>query len=86
MKVTYDPDVDVLSILLHNGPVDESDESKPGIILDYDKAGNVIGLEILSASQRTDNPRAMEYAIADPIRKNNTFAVACENAASDYGK
>jgi len=84
MKVTYDPDVDVLRILLHSGPVEESDESKPGLILDYDKAGNVIGLEILDASRRTDNPRAMEYAIAEPLRRNKALAVACEGAAPEY--
>ena len=60
MKVTYDPEVDVLRILLSSAPIEESDEDKPGIILDYDKDGNVVGLEILDASKRTANPRTME--------------------------
>ena len=47
MKVTYDPQVDVLRTLLSDAPIEESDEDKPGVILDYDKAGNVVGLEIL---------------------------------------
>ena len=64
MKVRYDPDVDVLSIVLSDAPVEESDEDKPGIILDYDKSGNVVGLEILDASKRMGNPMSMEYAIA----------------------
>ena len=38
-------------------------EDKPGVILDYDAAGNVVGLEILNASQRVDNPRAVDYAV-----------------------
>ncbi len=63
MKVTYDPEVDVLRILLSSTPVEESDEDKPGIILDYDKDGNVVGLEILDASKRMENPRAMEYIV-----------------------
>jgi uncharacterized protein YuzE len=66
MKVTYDPEVDVLRILFSSAPIEESDEDKPGIILDYDKKGNVVGMEILDASRRTENPRAMEYAIAEP--------------------
>jgi uncharacterized protein YuzE len=32
--------------------------------LDYDAAGNVVGLEILNASKRVDNPRAIDYALA----------------------
>ena len=63
MKVTYDPEVDVLRILLSSAPIKESDEDKPGIILDYDKDGNVVGLEILDASKRMENPRAMEYIV-----------------------
>ena len=66
MKVTYDLEVDVLRILLSSAPVEESDESKPGVILDYDKAGNVVGMEVLDASRRTDEPQTMEYAIAMP--------------------
>ena len=64
MKVTYDPEVDVLRIVLTDAPVEESDEAKPGVILDYDKDGNIVGLEILDASQRMENPRSMEFAIA----------------------
>jgi len=64
MKVRYDPQVDVLSILLSDEPVEESDEEKPGVILDYDKAGNVVAIEILDASKRTANPLSVEYAVA----------------------
>jgi uncharacterized protein YuzE len=63
MKVTYDPEVDVLRILFRNAPIEESDEDKPGVILDYDKEGNVVGLEVLNASQRIENPRAVDYAV-----------------------
>ena len=63
MKVTYDPAVDALYILLKDAPVDESDEDKPGVVLDYDKAGNIVGIEILDASKRIENPRSVEYAV-----------------------
>lgn len=63
MKVTYDPEVDVLRILLSDAPIAESDEDKPGVILDYDNDGNVVGLEILEASKRITNPRSVEYAV-----------------------
>ena len=66
MKVTYDPEVDVLRILLSDAPIEESDEEKPGVILDYDAHGNVVGLEVLDASTRMDNPLAVEYKVATP--------------------
>jgi len=64
IKITYDPEVDVLRIIFSNAPIEESDEEKPGIILDFDKGGNVVGMEILDASQRMENPRVVEYAVA----------------------
>lgn len=63
MKVIYDPEVDVLRIVLNSTPVAESDEDKPGVILDYDSDGNIVGLEILNASTRIENPRSVEYAV-----------------------
>ena len=64
MKVKYDKEVDVLTIQLSNAPVEESDQDKPGVILDYDKDGNIVGLEILNASKQIENPRSLEYAVA----------------------
>lgn len=64
MKVTYDAEVDILRILLSDAPIEESDEDKPGVILDYDKDGNIVGLEILDASKRVSNPRSVEYSVA----------------------
>ena len=63
MKVTYDPEVDVLRILFSGAAIEESDEDKPGVILDYDKDGNVVGMEVLNASQRVENPRGVDYAV-----------------------
>ena len=64
MKVTYDPEIDVLRIIFRNIDIEESDEEKPGMILDYDKDGNIVGMEILDASKRVENPRSVEYAVA----------------------
>ncbi len=64
MKITYDPEVDVLRVIFNSTAIEESDEEKPGMILDYDKDGNVVGLEILDASKRVENPRSVEYAVA----------------------
>jgi len=63
MKITYDPEVDVIRIIFSNAPIEESDEEKPGVILDFDKAGNIVGMEILDASRRMENPRTVEYVV-----------------------
>lgn len=51
MKIRYDPSVDALYIRLREGPIEESDEVASGIIIDYDKDGNAMGIEILDASR-----------------------------------
>ncbi len=48
----YDPDVDALAINWGDAPIEESNEIAPGLILDYDSGGNVIGVEILDASKQ----------------------------------
>lgn len=65
MKVTYDPRTDTLSLVFQEeAKVAESDEDKPGIILDYDDGGNLISLEILDASFRVSNTRKIEFQAA----------------------
>jgi len=64
MKVTYDRQTDTLTVIFTETPVAESDEDKPGIILDYDKSGNLVSLEILDASHRAMVPTRIEYQVA----------------------
>jgi len=63
MKVAYDPETDTLTVLLKEAAaVAESDEDKPGIILDYDADGDLVALEILDASRRVTNAREVTFA------------------------
>ncbi len=65
MKATYDTKTDTLTLELKPGPVAESDEDKPGVILDYDADGNLIGIEVLDASKRVADARTMEFQVAE---------------------
>ena len=66
MKVTYNPRTDMLSVILRDGvPVADSDEDKPGVILDYDAEGNLVSMEILDASTRVTETRKMEFQMAE---------------------
>ena len=62
MKVTYDARTDTLTVILKEGVrVAESDEDRPGVILDYDDHGDLLSLEILDASRRVTEARKIEY-------------------------
>ena len=61
MKITYDEDTDTLTVILKDAPVAESDEEKPGVIVDFDDQGDIVGFEILDASQRVTDPRHVEF-------------------------
>jgi uncharacterized protein YuzE len=66
MKISYDPRTDTLSVVLKEAaPVTESDEDKPGVILDYDDAGNLVSLEILDASKRVTDTEKIEFQMTE---------------------
>jgi uncharacterized protein YuzE len=49
--VKYDSQSDTLRIRLSDAQIEESDELQPGLIVDYDEAGNVVAIELLDASE-----------------------------------
>jgi uncharacterized protein YuzE len=64
VKVIYDKNSDSLSIILRTGKVAESDEPRPGLILDYDKAGRLLSIELLDASEHVQAPQSVEFALS----------------------
>lgn len=63
MKVIYDRETDTLSIILRSGKVAESDEPRPGLIMDYDKSGRLVSIELLDASEQVHGPQTVEFAL-----------------------
>lgn len=61
MKATYDRRTDTLTLILRDdAEVAESDEDKPGVILDYDPDGNLVSIEVLDASKRVSRADRIE--------------------------
>ena len=56
MKLIIHKEDDALYLRLDDSEIVESEEIKDGIILDYNAAGQVIGVEILYLSKKTTNP------------------------------
>ncbi len=54
MKLNYYPDTDSLYIDLSEQPSVESREVTEGIVLDYDAAGHLVGIDIDNASQKVE--------------------------------
>lgn len=52
MKSTYDPLADAISVTFRKGRVAKTKEVSPGVLLDLDKNGTPLFLEVLDASKR----------------------------------
>jgi uncharacterized protein YuzE len=61
MRIIYDPSADTLTVILKEAPVAESDEDRPGIVIDFDGEGDVVGFEILDASRRVTDPGRVDF-------------------------
>lgn len=64
MKIVYDAETDTLTVQLKDVAVAESDEDKPGVIIDFDADGDIVSFEVLDASRRVTDPRRIEFSAA----------------------
>lgn len=72
MQVTYDADCDGLRILFNDAPIERSSNEVPGLIVDFDNNGSVVGLELINASERMNNPRAVEFIESSPAKERTS--------------
>lgn len=56
MKFEFDPQADAIYLELMDAAVENSSEIQPGIIMDYDAEGRIVGIEVLYVSKRTQLP------------------------------
>lgn len=80
MKITYNPEADVLKIFFQEGAVEKSDREQTDRIL-YDKDGNLVKIEISNARSRVANPEMVEYSVILPQSEAKESAVAEEPEA-----
>jgi uncharacterized protein YuzE len=52
MRIRYDATVDALYLQLYKSRIVESDEIRPGIIVDFNSRNEVVGIEVLSFKRR----------------------------------
>lgn len=60
MRMRIDQSADAIYLNLTDRPIEGSEEVADGIIVDYDAEGRIVGVEILDASKRTDDPEALK--------------------------
>lgn len=66
-RVYYDPEADILYILLREGPVEDTVEAAEDVFIELDEKGEVIGIEIWHASKNVLEP--LSQTIAAKIRQ-----------------
>ena len=54
MRIHYSRDADAVYIRLKEDAIADTDSVTDDIIMDYDNSGNVVAIEILSASKKAD--------------------------------
>ncbi|MEI7831011.1 MAG: DUF2283 domain-containing protein [Prolixibacteraceae bacterium] len=64
MVIRYDKELDIVYIRFSEKNIEESNEDKPGIILDYDLEGKIVGIEVLNASSQIIQPNGIVYEVA----------------------
>jgi uncharacterized protein YuzE len=61
-QVKFDPQGDILWVRFNNSTIEESEGIQPGMIVDYDAVGNIVGFELLDASEVVQRPEATGMA------------------------
>jgi len=66
VRLHYDEESDALYLRLDDSPIEGSDEVQPGIILDFNAAGQVVGIEVLGLKERVPgaNLRQIQFEVA----------------------
>ncbi|HET6883205.1 MAG TPA: DUF2283 domain-containing protein [Pirellulales bacterium] len=75
MRISYDPEVDALSISFRDTTV-TTQELVEGIAVEYDAQGQLVGLEILDAAKRFGDPSTLQQVVLEGVGPSAAIAGA----------
>jgi uncharacterized protein YuzE len=61
-EIKYWTDIDVLNIYLKKGEYEYSEEVADGVVLDINREGEILSIEILDATKKMDKPLVQKLA------------------------
>ena len=67
MKLHVDKEADALYLRLDASVITESEEISPGVVLDYNESNEVVGVEILHLSQRSNELNLSSLEGKEPL-------------------
>lgn len=76
MKLSIDETADALHLQLVDVEVIESEEVAPGVIVDYDAAGDIVGLEILHLSKRPHPVDVLDFQFQTHRKRKDAESVS----------
>jgi uncharacterized protein YuzE len=75
MRIRYSQEADALYIRLKENKIEDTDEISEDLIIDYDMDGSVVGIEILSASEKADTDQLVIQAFKKVMVENQQEAL-----------
>ncbi|HXO19305.1 MAG TPA: DUF2283 domain-containing protein [Thermoanaerobaculia bacterium] len=63
MRVTLDERSDLLSIVLNDHRITGRDRENPGVVLEYDRSGGLVAIQIRDASRWVERPNDLVYQL-----------------------
>ena len=85
MKLTVDPNVDALYLRLNDAEIVDSDQVAPGVVLDYDAQGNLVGVELLHLSKQ-GGPGDAEKLVFEILRSRQPAEMVVREVPARYGE
>src|SRR5688572_5998682 len=81
MNVTHSPTANALYIKLNDHTVAQTKKASDSVMLDFDADGNLIGIELLDASEYVDNPTTITYEQLTTALRPSEAAIQAQRQA-----